>query len=162
MSGMIIHFICRGNVFRSIIAEAYTNSLKLPSTIVLSSGTCANTYRENNAENFPKTLALLQKHGINQYAKDHYADNLDQELLDKSDIAICLNRRAYEEAVSSFTLPEKHYVWDVIDLGEEGRIATTEAQREAFSEDVYAEIVKNVDDFISTHLPSFSAEPTIL
>jgi protein-tyrosine-phosphatase len=151
MSDMVIQYVCRGNAFRSIIAEAYTNSLKLLGVSVLSSGTHASRYREINAETFPKTLALLQKHGIEQYAKDHYADDLDQELSDKSDVAICLNKIVYEEAIGSFKLPKIVYVWDVKDIGEKGRIATTEAEREAFSEDVYAEIVKNVDDFVKLH-----------
>jgi len=148
MLRMVIQFICRGNAFRSIIAEAYMNSLRLPGVTALSSGTCASRHRESNAKNFSKTLGLLQKHGIKQYAKGHYADNLDQRLLDKSDIAICLNKIAYKEATDSFKLPDESYVWDVADLGEEGRIATNEAEREAFSEDVYEEITNNVDDLV--------------
>ncbi len=149
MPGMVIQFICRGNAFRSIIAEAYMNSLKLPNVTVLSGGTCASLHRESNAENFSKTLALLQKHNINHYAKDHYADDLNQGLLDKSDVVVCLNNIVYEEAISSFKLPDKTYVWDVTDLGEEGRIATTEAERESFFEDVYDEITKNIDELVS-------------
>jgi protein-tyrosine-phosphatase len=147
---MVIQFICRGNAFRSIIAEAYLNSLRIPKLTVMSSGTVAGTYKESNLINFPKTLALLKRHGIKQYAKDHYADNVTQNLLDKSDIAICLNKIAYEEAVSSFKLPKKTHVWDVTDLGEEGRIATTETERESFMEDVYEEIVKNVDKLVES------------
>jgi protein-tyrosine-phosphatase len=148
MSSVVIQYICRGNAFRSIIAEAYTSSLGLLGVTALSSGTHASRYREINAEIFPKTLALLQRHGISQYVKDHYADDLDQELLDKSDVAIFLNRIVYEEAIASFKLPEKFFIWEVTDIGEEGRIATTRAEREAFSEDVYIEIVNKVDDFV--------------
>lgn len=145
---MVIQFICRGNVFRSIIAEAYMNSLKLPGVTVLSSGTCAGRYRESNAENFLKTIALLQKHGIKQYAKDHYADDLDQKHLDESDIVVCLNGIVHKEAADLFKLPEKSYVWDVTDVGEEGRIANNETELEAFSDEVYAEIIKNIDDLV--------------
>ena len=148
MAGMIIQFICRGNAFRSIIAEAYLKSLDIPDVTVLSSGTVASTYKEVNAANFPKTLALLKRHGIVQYAKDHYADDTQQSLLDTSNIAICLNARAYEEAISTFRLPEKTYVWDVTDIGEADRIATTDAERERYSEDVYAEIVQKVTDLL--------------
>jgi len=38
---VIIHFICRGNSFRSIIAEAYLNSLEIKDSRVLSNGTTA-------------------------------------------------------------------------------------------------------------------------
>lgn len=145
---MTIQFICRGNAFRSIIAEAYLNSLMIPGITVLSSGTVASTYKQANLIGFSKTLALLKKHGIDTFAKDHYADDLKQSLLDRSDIAVFLNDIAHNEAINLFRLPEKTYVWDVADLGEKGRIATNETEQEAFSEDVYKEIIKNVDDLV--------------
>jgi protein-tyrosine-phosphatase len=148
MSGMVIQFICRGNAFRSIIAEAYLKSLMIPGVTTLSSGTVASKHKEENSVNFPKTLALLKKHGIEQYAKDHYADDIDQGLLDITDQAVYLNKIAYDEAAASFRLPEKTYIWDVVDLGEEGRIASNELERESYAEDVYAEIVKKVDELV--------------
>ena len=148
MSDMVIQFICRGNAFRSIIAEAYMNSLKIPGMSVQSSGTVAGKRRENNAANFPRTLALLERHGIRQYAKDRYADDVDQNSLDGSEIVIFLNKRAYEEVVGSFSLPARTYVWDLADIGEEGRVITIEVDRERLSEDVYNEIAKNIDDFV--------------
>jgi predicted protein tyrosine phosphatase len=39
---MNIHFICRGNVLRSLIAETYLRSLELPNITVISSGTNVN------------------------------------------------------------------------------------------------------------------------
>jgi protein-tyrosine-phosphatase len=154
--GMVIQFICRGNAFRSIIAEAYLKSLKIPGVSVLSTGTVASQYKAQNSTNFPRTLALLKMHGIEQYAKDHYADDIKQSLLDESDIVICLNKIAYDEAASSFKLPEKTYVWDVVDLSEEGRIATTEEERDAYMEDVYDEIVNNVNRLVnSRERPSY-------
>lgn len=148
---MVIQFICRGNALRSIIAEAYLNSLRLPNITVLSSGTCASQHKESNADNFQKTLALLEKHHISHYAKDHYADDLNQHLLDTSDIAVYVNQRAYDEAVDIFKSPDKTYVWDVTDIGEPGRMAATDAERVSLSEDVYAEIVTSVDALVKLH-----------
>ena len=45
---MIVHFICRGNAFRSIIAEAYLNSLKFENLKATSSGTAAAVDRAGN------------------------------------------------------------------------------------------------------------------
>ena len=56
----IIHFICRGNAFRSIIAEAYLNSLELYYLSVLSSGTAATLYEARNLANHRMTLELLE------------------------------------------------------------------------------------------------------
>lgn len=145
---MVVQFICRGNAFRSIIAEAYLNSLQIPDLTVLSSGTVASKHKKDNSVNFPKTLALLNRHGIQQYAKNHYADDLKQELLDESDIAVFLNKIAFNEANERYKVPENTKVWDVTDIGEEGRIATSQMERENYSEEVFREIVENVDELV--------------
>lgn len=148
---MIIQFVCRANVFRSIVAEAYLNSLQLPGVSVSSSGTVANKIKDENAENFQKTLGLLKKHGIAQYAKGHHGDNIDQAELDKADVVVFLDRKAYNEAIGAYVLPQKTYVCDVIDVGEEGRIAASSTERRNFAEDVYQEIIKNVDTLITEY-----------
>jgi protein-tyrosine-phosphatase len=130
------------------MAEAYLKSLAIPNVMVCSSGTVASQDKARNAANFSRALAVLKRHGINQYAKRDYAEDLSQAMLDASDIVVFLNRRAYDEAVRSFKLPVKTYTWHVVDVGEPGRIAKTDAEREAFSEDVYQEIVRNVDDLV--------------
>ena len=76
MTGVIIHFICRGNSFRSIIAEAYLNSLEVKGWSVLSSGTTAALDKARNLVYFGKTLALLEKHGIWEFAKPSLRDLL--------------------------------------------------------------------------------------
>lgn len=143
---MIIHFVCRGNAFRSIIAEAYLKSLEIQGVEVQSSGTVASRDKHKNLANFPTTLALLEKHGIRKYVKDHIGDDLTQDSIDKSDILVFLNRIAYDEAVSRFVLPKNIYIWDVSDIGEKGRIVTNDSQKAAYWEDVYNEIVNNMKD----------------
>ena len=66
---MIIHFICRGNSFRSIIAEAYLNSLKINDLVVLSSGSTAAMAKARNLAYYQMTLELLGRHGLREYAK---------------------------------------------------------------------------------------------
>lgn len=148
LTNMVVHFICRGNALRSIIAEAYLKSLNFPNISVLSSGTVASAYKKLNIVTYQNTLSLLEKHGIKQFAKDHYADDTEQSTLDKSDIVIFLNEIAHREAADSFDLPKKYYVWNVADIGEEGRIPATETERGALFEDVYAEIVNNIEEFL--------------
>ena len=135
------------------MAEAYLKSLNIPGITVISSGTVASKHKEENLENFPKTLGLLKQHGIAQYAKDHYADDTQQDSLDSSDVVVFLNKVAYDEAASSFRLPERTYVWHVADIGEEGRIATTPTEYHQFAEDAFQEIVQNVDQLATTLKP---------
>jgi len=145
---MIIHFICRGNAFRSIIAEAYLKSLRLNDVHVLSSGTVANLHKISNIPTFHTTMTLLQRHGIQQFAKSHYGDQLEQGRINTNDVTICLNRVVYNECQPIITLPENPIVWNVSDFGEGGHITKSEQERMLYAEEVYREITKNIDTLV--------------
>jgi protein-tyrosine-phosphatase len=146
---MIIHFICRGNSFRSIIAEAYLNSLGIKDSSVLSSGTAAALDKVRNLAYYRTTLELLGKHGMREFAKVSYGDQLTQSRLEKADITVCMNQRVYDECLRCVTFPVSPRIWSVADIGEPGRISSAESERELYREEAYQEIVKNVDQLIS-------------
>jgi len=147
---MVIYFICRGNVFRSMIAETYLRSLNIPNVTVLSGGTVASRYRESNARVYPEIRALLKNHGIEKYMKNHYGDDVEQRLLDTSDRVICLNSIIYDELRASFKVPDNTEVWNVADVDETGRVIEAEEDREAFRDGSYELIIKNVDALVAS------------
>lgn len=146
---MIIHFICRGNAFRSIIAQAYLNSLELKDLSVLSSGTAATLYKARNLANHRMTLELLEEHGIRGFAKVDYGDQLTQSRLDKADITVCMNQRVYDECLRCVIFSASPRVWSVADIGEPGRISDVESERQLYREEAYQEIIRNVELLVS-------------
>jgi len=149
MTEVIIHFICRGNSFRSILAEAYLNSLHVKNLRVMSSGTKGAAERPGNLTAYTATLQLLAKKSIRQFAKADYGDQVTQSRLAGADVVICMNRRVYDECQQLVTLPDGTRIWSVADIGEPGRIAHTESERNLRREEVYEEIVAAISQLIA-------------
>jgi protein-tyrosine-phosphatase len=146
---MIVHFICRGNAFRSIVAEAYLNSLEIKDWNALSSGTIAALDKARNLVHYRRTLELLEKHGIREFAKPGYGDQLTQSRLERANITVCMNQRVHCECLRCVIFLASPRVWSVADLGEPGRISNAESESHLHREGAYREIVENVDRLIS-------------
>jgi len=100
------------------------------------------------------TLELLEEHGIREFAKADYGDQLTQSRLEKADITVCMNQRVYNECLRCVTFPAGPHIWSVADVGEPGRISNVESARQLYREEAYQEIVKNVDRLVSDILRS--------
>ena len=146
---MIVHFICRGNAFRSIIAEAYLNSLRFTHLSAVSSGTAAAVDRARNLTAYTETLELLAKNGIREFAKAGYGDQLTPSRLAGADVVICMNQRVYDECQHLVGLPAGTRVWSVADIGEPGRVAHTEGGKTRYREEAYLQIVDGVGQLIT-------------
>ena len=146
---MIIHFVCRGNAFRSIMAEAYLNSLRLPEMSTLSSGTVAASHKERNRASYNLTLELLESRGLRGFAKAGYGDQLTQPRLDKGDVTVCLNQRVYDDCLRIVSFPASPRVWSVADIGEPGRVPGAGSDTRPNREQALAEIVENVERLVA-------------
>lgn len=149
---MHILFICRGNVFRSLTAETYLRSLQLPNVTVESCGTNVNMNDPQEREYFGNTVALLERHGIQKFAKNE-SHQLTQASVSASDVVVIANQRAFDEAIQQVDLPQDTIVLKVVDIGEGTRIAT-EDNREELEELIYDELTEAVNDIVATRVTS--------
>lgn len=145
LHNMNVHFICRGNVLRSLIAETYLRSLNLDNISIISSGTNVDWGDETERLYFANTLAVLDSHGIKPYVKA-IAEQLTQERADNKDITVCMNQRVVDEASAIVKLPESTINWEIIDIGE--GVRTNTDHREVYEEEIYREITAQVDELV--------------
>ena len=140
---MNVHFICRGNVLRSLIAETYLKSLSIDSVNVVSSGTNVNWDDPQEREYFSNTLKVLKKHGIDSYAKK-MPNQISQSRIDEySDLVVLMNDRVLDEACKLVNLPSDARNWMIVDIGEGHR--TDHKAREQYEEEIYQEIIDRVN-----------------
>lgn len=141
---MNVHFICRGNVLRSLIAETYLKSLKIDGINVISSGTNVNWDDPQEREYFDNTLEVLKRHEIDKYAKSK-PNQLGQTRVDEcSDVVVLMNERVVDEANKLVKLPVEVHNWMIVDIGEGDRV--NEAEREQYEEAIYQEITQKVNE----------------
>jgi protein-tyrosine-phosphatase/isopentenyldiphosphate isomerase len=113
---MLIHFVCSGNSFRSRLAEAYAKSLHIPGLQFISSGT--HSYMDPYNHLSPQCKLVLNHKKLTTYASKEKTQ-LTQELIDKSDLVVCINRAVYHEALAeNIKFPPRTYIWDINDISE--------------------------------------------
>lgn len=146
---MNIHFICRGNVLRSLIAETYLRSLNIKGVKVISSGTNVNWDDPQEREYFANTLAVLGRYSIKPFAKQ-LPEQLTQERIENQDVIVFMNQRVIDEAAKIVTLPANVLNWEIIDIGEGHR--TDRSNREIYEEEIYKEITGKIKEFVKSTL----------
>ena len=110
------HFICRGNVYRSRLAEAYAKSLLRDDSDIQisSSGIEAKLALNGNVD--VDAVKALEVDNL----KHHLAPNwlqTTQELIDSLDVIVFMNDSVYDDASKLFNLPkEKCVTWHIKDV----------------------------------------------
>lgn len=112
-----IHFVCRGNVHRSRMAEAYLKHLQLPNFVVSSSGVAALQYPEHYKS--PITAITLDANPELKRNMSEQRNQTTKELLDAADVVVCLDKSVFDDAVREFGLDSrKALAWHVEDINQ--------------------------------------------
>jgi protein-tyrosine-phosphatase len=130
-----IHFVCRGNVYRSRLAEAYAVSLlaKNGSMVVSSSGIEADKALSGDVD--PETVRLLKLDALSHHLSPTW-HHTTQEDIDKNDIIVFMSKSLFAQANKQFKIPaEKARIWGVPDI-----------------DGIYPIIKKSVEELIKTEL----------
>jgi protein-tyrosine-phosphatase len=130
------------------MAEAYLKSLHLKDVAVLSSGTAADIYRQENLPRIPHITARLSKYGISEFIKTT-PDQLTQERIDRANITVCMNQIVADEGRTIVTMPPDTLAWNVEDSGEGRRTIKPGEDSYKYTEEIYQEIKNNVDKLVS-------------
>ena len=146
---MLIHVICRGNVLRSVIAEAYINALRIPETTVMWSGTVADIHRDRNAPNVPRIRELLRRHGVAEFAKPVLGDQLPQQRFDTGDLTVCVNQIVRDEVCSLSRHPTPWWCGTSRTSARLGRIPRDEGDFDRYLELVFDEITRHADVLVA-------------
>jgi protein-tyrosine-phosphatase len=113
-----INFICRGNVWRSRVAEAYARSLLAdhPDIEVSSSGIEASRNYDGPISRYAKIR--LEQDNILQYAHPEWTQTTQQTIND-FDLLIFMNDTVYGDARKLFKIPsDKSIIWHIPDRDE--------------------------------------------
>lgn len=113
MSQPTIHFVCRANVFRSRVAQAYLRS-KCKKLHVVSSG--VEAFKNKRGISAWHTEYLLKKHKLKKYDEKNW-QQLSQELIDGSDLVVFMASDVYKDAKKIVDIGSKrHQVWEITDI----------------------------------------------
>lgn len=111
-----IHFICRENVYRSRLAEAYAASLldRKDSVVVSSSGIEANLALNGDVD--PEVVRLLKNDNLSHHLTPTW-HHTTQEDINKNDIVVFMSKSLYRQVNEQFEIPAKKVrIWDVPDI----------------------------------------------
>lgn len=139
---MIVHFVCRGNTYRSRLAETYLNSKQIPDIKAISSGIGA----ENNISGPITWYAqrIIQKENLVPFEKPNW-QKTTKDLLSQGDLTIFIKKDIYDFCVNNLGFNSKTFeIWNISDVNEDGN----EEAKIKITENTFEEIKKKIDELI--------------
>jgi isopentenyl-diphosphate delta-isomerase len=115
-----VHFVCRGNLYRSRMAAHYLETLQIDGIEVSSSGVDAALHADlGNKIMADRPVELAHWIGFQTWAKNLHPLQTTQELLDDADLIVFMNDDVAHDAQLRYQLNlATCEVWDVADLDE--------------------------------------------
>ena len=145
---MTIHFICKGNTFRSRLAEAYLNSKQLPNIKVISSGVEAE--RNDSGPITWYAQRIIQQNKLVPFEKPVW-DQTTKLMLEEGDLTIFMHQNIYNYAVEHFDFNSKNFqIWDIDDANEaiDDWDSLNEQEKIEVTERIFEEIKEKVDEVL--------------
>jgi protein-tyrosine-phosphatase len=126
-----IHFVCRGNILRSRLAEAYAKSQNNDSLIISSSGVEADKYPISFVSPWAKSISNQSSLGL-WFAKQR--TQTTDALLNQNDLIIFMSKDVYYDAQKKYGFNKDNYViWHIKDRGNRNqKLSAEQKQREMF------------------------------
>lgn len=143
-----IHFVCRGNTFRSRLAEAYLKSLKIPGHIITSSGIDADESKEL-VSSYARDIA--REYGLTAFMSKTKRQTT-ASLLKNQDIVIFLSRNVARETMNTIGYDaRKATIWPIDDLkdflAKNPRAALTESNNQKITARIAKLLFAQIDKF---------------
>lgn len=112
---MKIHFVCRGNYYRSRLAEAYLKSKQISGIDVSSSGIQAEESYVLDGPIAWYAMRLIKNNNLIPFMKA-FPTQTTEELLLYADLTIFMTQHHYEYARDLFNFSGDYEVWSIPDL----------------------------------------------
>ncbi|HSX06924.1 MAG TPA: hypothetical protein VLG92_04330 [Candidatus Saccharimonadia bacterium] len=110
----MIHFVCRGNTYRSRVAAAYTATLIDDRFRVSSSG--IETYNSSIRTSELYAQAIAHAHNLT-FGMDDPKTQTTDDLLSGADVIVFLNQDVYSDALTRYSFDtSKALAWDIADI----------------------------------------------
>lgn len=145
---MTIHFVCRGNTFRSRLAETYLNSKQIPGLKVISSGTEAELNDCGPVTWYAQRI--IQDNHLVPFEKPTW-EQTSKLLLEEGDLTIFMHQNIYDYAVSHFGFDGKNFqIWEIPDIRVHLKTFAEQVQKIKETEKIYEEIKQKIDKLITS------------
>ena len=148
---MLIHFVCKGNTYRSRLASTYLNSKQIPGIRAVSSGIKAN----QNISGIVTWEAqrIIQNNKLVDF-ESHIWKETSKELLDEADLVVFMQQIHYEFCKNKLGFTKNNFkIFDVKDFqdygfGDDYVSLENDIERIKISEKTFEEIKEKVDNLV--------------